>query len=60
MTFTNGRWIGHGGFGGQFMLVDLPTGTVGAFLSVIEDAGGYDPNYYPPIIDMLESICTVR
>lgn len=60
MTFTNGRWVGHGGFGGQFMLVDLATGTVGSFLSVIEDAGGYDPSYYPPIIDMLESICAVR
>jgi CubicO group peptidase (beta-lactamase class C family) len=58
MTFTNGRWIGHGGFGGQFMLVDLATGTIGAFLSVIEDAGGYDPDYYVPIIDMLESICS--
>ncbi len=42
------------------MLVDLATGTVGAFLSVIEDAGGHDPDYYPPIIDMLESICAVR
>ena len=53
---TNGRWIGHGGFGGQFLLIDLTTGTVGAFLSVLEDPDGYDADYYVPVIDMLESI----
>ena len=37
-------------------LIDLTTGTVGAFLSVLEDPDGYDADYYVPVIDMLESI----
>ncbi|MEO6301072.1 MAG: serine hydrolase domain-containing protein [Paracoccaceae bacterium] len=56
-TNTNGRWIGHGGYGGQYMLVDMATGTVGVFMSVLENAAGYDAAYYPPIIAMLEAIC---
>ncbi|MGO9037734.1 MAG: hypothetical protein ACLPX1_09975 [Steroidobacteraceae bacterium] len=40
--------------------IGLAPGTVGSFLSVIEDAGGHDPSYHPPIIDMFESICAVR
>ena len=60
MTTTNGEWLGHGGFGGQFLLVNLSTGTVGAFLSVLEDRDGYDPHYYTPLITMLEDICGMR
>ena len=56
-TNTNGRWLGHGGYGGQYMLVDMQTGTVGVFLSVLENAAGYDAAYYPPIIAMLEAVC---
>ena len=56
-TNTNGRWLGHGGYGGQYMLVDMQTGTVGVFLSVLENEAGYDADYYPPIIAMLEAIC---
>jgi CubicO group peptidase (beta-lactamase class C family) len=56
-TNTNGRWIGHGGYGGQYMLVDMETGSVGVFLSVLENASGYDAAYYPPIIAMLAEIC---
>jgi CubicO group peptidase (beta-lactamase class C family) len=56
-TNTNGRWIGHGGYGGQYMLVDLTTGTVGVYLSVLQNADGYDANWYPPIIAMLAAIC---
>ena len=55
-TNTNGRWLGHGGYGGQYMLVDLQTGTTAVFLSVLQDRDGYDAAYYPPIIAMLESI----
>ncbi len=31
--FTNGRWLGHSGYGGQFMLADLKSGVVGVFLA---------------------------
>ncbi len=54
---TNGRWLGHGGYGGQYMLVDLQTGRVGVFLSVLDTEDGYFSSYYPPIIQMLAEIC---
>ena len=56
--FTNGRWIGHGGYGGQFLLVDLETGVVGAFFSVLENRSAYDEDYMGDVISMLEAIAT--
>jgi len=55
-TNTDGRWLGHGGYGGQYMVVDLTSGTVALYLSVLQDAHGYDPDWYPPIIGMLTGI----
>jgi CubicO group peptidase (beta-lactamase class C family) len=54
---TSGRWLGHGGYGGQYMLVDMKTGRVGVFLSVLDTEDGYFSSYYPPIIEMLADIC---
>lgn len=57
--FTNGRWIGHGGYGGQFLLVDMETGTSCAFLSVLENESGYDQDYMNQVIKALQEIaCT--
>jgi CubicO group peptidase (beta-lactamase class C family) len=56
-TNTNGTWVGHGGYGGQYLVANPETGRVACFLSVLQDAHGYDPNYYPPIIAMLADIC---
>jgi CubicO group peptidase (beta-lactamase class C family) len=56
-TNTNGTWVGHGGYGGQYMVANPETGRVACFLSVLQDAHGYDPDYYPPIIAMLAEIC---
>ena len=53
---TNGRWIGHGGYGGQYMLCDLESGVVGVFFSVLENADCYDPDWSCDIIRMLEDI----
>ncbi len=55
-TNTNGRWLGHGGYGGQYLLADLTSGVVGVFFSVVEDKDGYPQPYYPPIIRMLAAI----
>ncbi|WP_271574539.1 serine hydrolase domain-containing protein [Bradyrhizobium sp. CCBAU 11361] len=55
-TFTDGRWIGHGGAGGQFMLVDLVSGVVAVFLSVLEVRDSSDRSYTNPIIQMLSQI----
>lgn len=54
---TNGRWLGHGGYGGQYMLADMTTGRVAVFLSVLDTEDGYFGNYYTPIIQMLAEIC---
>ncbi|MDX1047951.1 serine hydrolase [Sinorhizobium medicae] len=55
-TYTDGRWLGHGGYGGQYMIADLTSGVVGVFLSVLEDKNAYDVDYYIPIIKMLSEI----
>lgn len=56
-TNTSGTWIGHGGYGGQYMVANPETGRVACYLSVMENAHGYDPDWYPPIIAMLSEIC---
>lgn len=56
-TNTNGVWLGHGGYGGQYMVANPDTGRVACFLSVLQDEDGYDTAYYPPIIALLSEIC---
>lgn len=56
-TNTNGIWVGHGGYGGQYLVANPETGRVACYLSVLQDAHGYDPDWYPPIIAMLSEIC---
>ena len=58
--FTNGRWIGHAGYGGQFLMVDMETGTVGAFFSVLENEAGFDAGYMSDVIRMLERAIGAR
>lgn len=55
-TNTNGRWIGHGGYGGQYMLADLDNGVVGVFFGVLENQDANDTDYSAEIIRMLEAI----
>lgn len=58
-TNTNGRWLGHAGYGGQYMMIDMLSGTVGVFFSVLQNEEGYDAAYFLPIIQMLEAVtCT--
>lgn len=56
-TNTDGVWLGHGGYGGQYLVANPKTGRVACFLSVLQDADGYDSSYYPPIIAMLADLC---
>lgn len=56
-TNTDGVWLGHGGYGGQYLVANPETGRVACFLSVLQDEDGYDSDYYPPIIAMLAAIC---
>lgn len=55
-TNTDGDWIGHGGYGGQYMLVNPTTQTVCVYFSVVESESGYDLGLYPRIIRMQEAI----
>ncbi len=59
-TNTDGTWVGHGGYGGQYLVANPETGRVACFLSVMQNAHGYDADYYPPIIAMLSDICAGR
>lgn len=54
---TDGRFIGHAGYGGQFLLVDILRGTVCAYLSVLENEAGYDDQYIAKLIGRLRAIC---
>ena len=49
---TNGRWIGHGGFGGQFLLADPPTDMAMAYFSVMENRDAVDTAYYTDVVQM--------
>ena len=58
-TNTDGRWIGHGGYGGQFLMVDMETGRVAVFFSVLENDSGYDTDYMADVVARMERvICT--
>jgi CubicO group peptidase (beta-lactamase class C family) len=56
---TDGRLIAHSGYGGQFLMVDPTTGTSCAFLSVLENASGYDDAYMANVADVLRQVCHV-
>jgi CubicO group peptidase (beta-lactamase class C family) len=53
---TNGRWVGHGGYGGQYLLADPESGVSVAFFSVLEDESGYDQQYIGDTILMCQEI----
>lgn len=53
---TDGRWIGHAGYGGQFLMVDTRTGLSCAYLSVLENDAGYCVDYMNDTIAWLEEI----
>lgn len=53
---TNGRWIGHAGYGGQFLMVDTETGMSCAYLSVLENDAGYCVDYMAETIACLEAV----
>ena len=55
---TDGRFVGHAGYGGQFLLVDTITKTSCSFLSVLENEDGYDDMYMGEVAATLREICT--
>ena len=55
-TVTDGQCVGHGGYGGQYMLANPDTGVVVVFFSVLENADAHDPAYSAEVIRMAEEI----
>ncbi|MEP3785905.1 serine hydrolase domain-containing protein [Ascidiaceihabitans sp.] len=54
---TDGRFVGHAGYGGQFLMVDTQSGTSCAFLSVLENDVGYDDSYMALVAQSLRELC---
>lgn len=50
---TDGRTVGHAGYGGQCVLVNPATGRAAAFLSVLENESGYDDLYMASVFETL-------
>jgi CubicO group peptidase (beta-lactamase class C family) len=59
-TMICGRALGHGGWGGQYAVAHLDTGTVGVFFSVLENQHAMTRDYIGPIVRMLESITAME
>lgn len=55
---TDGRFVGHAGYGGQFLLVDTETRTSCAFLSVLQNEAGYDDAYMGTVAQVLKKVCS--
>lgn len=55
---TDGRFVGHASYGGQFLLVDTETNTSCAFLSVLENEAGYDDAYMGMVARTLKQVCS--
>ncbi|MBP2239397.1 CubicO group peptidase (beta-lactamase class C family) [Sinorhizobium kostiense] len=54
--FTDGTWVGHGGYGGQFMLANPDTGTVVVYLSVLENRSASDSDFSGPLVKMMSEL----
>ena len=52
-TMVSGNMIGHSGYGGQFLAVNLKTGNVAAFFSVLETKSATKESYKVDMINML-------
>ena len=52
-TMTSGNVIGHSGYGGQYLAINLKTGNVAAFFSVLETKSATKESYKKDMINML-------
>ncbi|WP_185928377.1 serine hydrolase [Mesorhizobium sp. M6A.T.Ce.TU.016.01.1.1] len=55
-TMTDGTWLGHGGWGGQYMLANPDTGTVVVYFSVIENKSASDGNFSDQLVEMMANL----
>ena len=54
-----GRWVGHGGLGGQLFLVHPESKTVVVYFSVLENDSASDDNHRRSVIEMADTITTI-
>jgi CubicO group peptidase (beta-lactamase class C family) len=50
------QFIGHGGWGGQYGIVNMETGIIAVFLSVLENEHAITRDYLAPVVSMLEEV----
>ena len=55
-TMVSGNMIGHSGYGGQFLSINLKNGNVAAFFSVLETKSATNEIYKTDMINMLIEI----
>ncbi|MER9643190.1 serine hydrolase [Mesorhizobium sp. M0239] len=55
-TMTDGTWLGHGGWGGQYMLANPDTGTVVVYFSVLENKSASDGNFSNQLVEMMANL----
>ncbi|MEM9912559.1 MAG: serine hydrolase domain-containing protein [Pseudomonadota bacterium] len=53
---SDGRWVGHTGYGGQVLMTDPESGTVCAYLSVLENEAGYCVDYMARTMDLMAQL----
>jgi CubicO group peptidase (beta-lactamase class C family) len=53
---VRGPVVGHGGWGGQYAMVNLDTGKIGVLFSVLENEWAINRDYLGPVIGMLETV----
>ena len=53
---SNGTWVGHPGYAGQFLMVDPERHAAAAFFSVLETQYGERDGYFAEIIGALEEV----
>jgi len=54
---TDGRFMGHAGYGGQFLMIDTRSQTSCAFLSVLQNEAGYDDIYMERVAEVMRQVC---
>lgn len=55
-AYTDGTWLGHGGYGGQFMLANPDTGTVVVYFSVLENRSAFDADFSGSLVKMMAEL----
>ncbi|NGO55266.1 serine hydrolase domain-containing protein [Allomesorhizobium camelthorni] len=53
---TNGTWLAHGGWGGQYMLANPDTGTVVVYFGVLENRSAYDGDFSGQLVQMMAKL----